>query len=298
MRKAGIWRTLPASSGRKLRWLELAHTKDEDQMGEREQFSGDATDLATRRSLLKAAGGGLVLVAAGLGSQRLTGAQEASPAASPAAGASLLGQQVVIRIRTVKEGHDTGDLLTQIQEGFVPLAAAIPGLDLYLAAANPETRSLFSIGVFADDAGVAESNRIAGDWVKANMLDVYEGDPAIHNGVIGVSTSAPAGDVLGKHMLIRLRQPSPDWEVDEVMRLIAEGYVPLVEAIPGFVAYFGSADAETGGQAYITIFDDEAGTAESTRVAGEWLKANDYTFFTGDPTLAEGEIGAAAEAGA
>jgi hypothetical protein len=78
------------------------------------------------------------------------------------------------------------------------------------------------------------------------------------------------------------------------MRLIGEGYVPLVQGSPGFVAYFGSSDAETGGQAYITIFDDKAGTDESTRVAGEWLKANDYTFFPGDPTLAEGEIGAAA----
>lgn len=266
-------------------------------MGGQQRFPEDATDLATRRSLLKAAGVVTVLAYAATGVWPAALAQEASPEASPGAAASLLGRQVVIRIRTVKEGHDTGDLLAQIQEGFVPLAAAIPGLDLYLAAANPETRSLFSIGVFADEAGVAESNRIAGDWVQANMLDVYEGDPAIHNGVIGVSTAAPAGDVLGKHVLIRLREPSPDWEVDEVMRLIGEGYVPLVEAIPGFVAYFGSADAETGGQAYITIFDDLAGTEESTRVAGEWLKANDYTFFTGDPTLAEGEIGAA-EAGA
>lgn len=263
-------------------------------MSGHEGFPRAAADLATRRSLLKAAGGGFLLVTAALGNQRLAAAQEASPAASPGAGAGLMGQQVVIRIRTVKEGHETDAVLAQIQEGFVPLVAALPGQALYVAAANPETRALFSIGVFADEAGVAESNRIAGEWVKANIPDVFEGDPAVHNGVIGVATAAPAGDLLGKHVLIRLRQPSPDWEVDEVMRLIAEGYVPLVEAIPGFVAYFGSADAATGGQAYITIFDDEAGTAESTRVAGEWLKANDYTFFIGDPTLAEGEIGAAA----
>ena len=260
------------------------------------RIPGDASDLATRRSLLKFAGGGFVLVAAGLGRQSLTGAQDASPVASPGADGGLQGQQVVIRIRTVKADHEIDDVLAQIQDGFVPLAAEIPGLDLYIAAANPETRALFSIGVFADEAGVAESNRIAAEWVKANMLDVYEGDPAVHNGVIGVATSAPTADLLGKYVVIRLRQPSPDWDVDEVMRLIGEGYVPLVEAIPGFITYLGSSDAETNGQAYITIFDDKAGTEESTRVAGEWLKANDYTFFTGDPTLAEGEIGAAAEA--
>lgn len=261
-------------------------------MVEHDRFQIVAPDLATRRSLLKAAGGGLVL-AAGLGSQRLAGAQEASPVASPEAGANLRGQQVVIRIRTVKADHEPDVVLAQIQDGFVPLVAAIPGQALYVAAANPETRALFSIGVFADEVGVAESNKVAGEWVKANIPDVFEGDPAIHNGVIGVATAAPAGDLLGKHVVIRLRQPSPDWEVAEVMRLIGEGYVPLVEAVPGFVAYFGSSDAETGGQAYVTIFDDQAGTEASTRVAGEWLKENDYTFFTGEPTLAEGEIGAA-----
>jgi hypothetical protein len=221
----------------------------------------------SRRLILKAAGGAALVAGAAARHGSSTSAQEASPVASPGVGASLQGQQVVIRIRTVKADYETDEVLAQIQEGFVPLAAEIPGLDLYLAAANPETRALFSIGVFADADGVGESNRVAGEWVKANMLDVYEGDPAVHNGVIGVATTAPTADLLGKHVDIRLRQPSPDWDEDEMMRLIGEGYVPLVEAIPGFVAYFGSSDAETGGQAYITIFDDNAGTDVSTRVA-------------------------------
>jgi hypothetical protein len=268
-------------------------------MGNRERTDTDVpTGGATRRMMLKAAGGAVLLAGAVTRRGPAASAQEASPVASPGAGASLLRQHVVIRIRTVKADYAPEEVLAQIQEEFVPLVDAIPGLDFYLAAANPETRALFSIGVFADEAGVAESTRVAGEWVAANMLDVYEGDPIIHNGVIAVATSAPAGDLLGKHVVIRLRQPNPEWDVDEVMGLIGEGYVPLVEDIPGFAAYFGSVDAETGSQAYVTIFDDMAGTEESTRVAGEWLQANDYTFFEGDPTLAEGEIGAATEAGA
>jgi hypothetical protein len=269
----------------------------EERMGDVERIVTDVhPGGVSRRLILKATGGAVLVAGAAMRRGSSTSAQEASPVASPEADGSLLGQQVVIRIRTVKADHEVDDVLAQIQEGFVPLAAEIPGLVLYLAAANPETRALFSIGVFADAAGVAASNRVAGEWVKANMPDIYEGDPAVHDGVIGVATTAPTGDLLGKHVVIRLREPNPDWDVDEMMRLIGEGYVSLVEALPGFVAYLGSSDAETGGQAYITIFDDKAGTKESTRVAGEWLKANDYTFFTGDPTLAEGEIGAAAVA--
>ncbi len=264
-------------------------------MGNRERTDMDVlTGSVSRRKILKAAGGVVLLAGAAARRSPAAAAQDASPVASPGADGSLQGQHLVIRIRAVKADHATDDVLAQVQEGFVPLVEAIPGLDLYVVAANPETRALFSIGVFTDEAGVAESSRIAGEWVKANLPDVFEGDPTVHNGVIGVATAAPTGDLLGKYVVIRLRQPSPDWKVDEVMRLIGEGYIPLVEAIPGFVAYFGSADEETDGQAYVIVFDDQAGTDESTRVAGEWLKANDYTFFTGDPTLAEGEIGAAA----
>ena len=255
-----------------------------------------AAGRVTRRKAMTLVGGSLVLAVGSIRSGHVVSAQEASPVASPVGSASLMGQRLVIRIRTVKAGQEPDDILAKIQDGFVPLVAAIPGMALYVAVANPETRALFSIGVFADEARAAESSRVAGDWVKTNIPDVFEGDPEVHNGVIGVSTPAPASDLLGKYVVIRLRQPSPDWKVEEVMHLIGEGYIPLVEKIPGFIAYFGSADAETGGQAYITMFDDKAGTEESTRVAGEWLKANNYTFFTGDPTLAEGEIGAAAQA--
>ena len=197
----------------------------------------------TRRTAIRLTVGLLGVATASVRAGQTMAAQEASPVASPGADGTLLGQQVVVRLRTVKAGQDIDALLAQIQEGFVPLVAEIPGLDFYFAAANPETRALFSVGVFADEAGVEESNRVAGEWVAANMMDVYEGDPAVHNGVIGVATSAPASDLLGKHVVLRLRQPAPDTDVDEVMRLIAEGYVPLVEAIPGFVAYVGSADA-------------------------------------------------------
>jgi hypothetical protein len=49
-------------------------------------------------------------------------------------------------------------------------------------------------------------------------------------------------------------------------------------------------------QAYVSVFDDKAGADESTQVAREWLTENAYTFFEGNPTVAEGVIGAAAEA--
>jgi hypothetical protein len=268
-----------------------------------------AMSETTRRVALKLAGGAALLAFAGAGSGRAALAQEASPVASPAGGNGLNGKYVVIRIRTVKPDRSADELMALIQDEFVPLMEDVPGFIWYVAGANPETRDQFSVGVFDDEAGAAESNRRAAEWGEQGAADFVEGEPAVYEGVIGVAAEssgaavtgspqalAPSGGLVGKYVLIRLRQPNPEWSVAEVMQRIREGYVPLVREIPGFVSYFGSADPVSGGQAYVGVFDDKAGADESTRVAGEWLRENSYSFFEGDPTVAEGVIGAAAEA--
>jgi hypothetical protein len=258
---------------------------------------------------LKLAGGAALLAFAGAGSGRAALAQEASPVASQPGGDGLNGKYVVIRIRTVKPDRSVDELMGLIRDGFVPLLEDVPGFLWYVAGANPETRGQFSVGVFADETGAAESTRRAAEWGKLGAADFVEGDPAVYEGVIGVAAessaaavtgspeaSASTGGLEGKYVVIRLRQPNPDWPVAEVMALIGEGYVSLVREIPGFMLYFGSADPVSGGQAYVGVFADKAGADESTRVAREWLTEHSYTFFAGDPTVAEGVIGAAAEA--
>jgi hypothetical protein len=256
-----------------------------------------ATRETTRRGALKLAGGAALLALAGSGSGRAALGQEASPVASPAGGDGLNGKYVVIRLRTVKPDRSADELMTLIRDGFVPLVEDIPGFIWDFSGVNPETREQFSVGVFADETGAAESTRRAEEWGDLGAGDFVEDDLAVYEGVIGVATEASgaaAGDLVGKYVVIRLRQPNPDWPVAEVMALIGEGYVPLAREIPGFVAYFGSEDPASGDQAYVGIFDDKTGSDESTRVAGEWLTENSYDFFEGDPIVAEGVIGAAA----
>ena len=263
----------------------------------------------TRRVVLKLAGGAALVAFAGAGSGRVGLAQEASPMASPAGASGLNGNYVVIRLRTVKPDHSVDALMALIQEGFIPLVTDIPGFRWYVTGANPETRVQFSVGVFADAAGVAESTRRAAAWVGQGAAGFLDGEPTVYNGVIGVAAessraaatgspeaSAPGGGLVGTYAVIRLRRPNPGWPVAEVLARIGEGYVPLVREIPGFVAYLGSADPASGAQAYVGVFADKAGADESTRLAREWLAENAYDFFEGDPTVAEGVVGAAAAA--
>ena len=145
----------------------------------------------TRRGALKLAGGAALGAVAGAGPGRAAPAQEAGPVASPAGGAGLNGDAVVIRLRTLKPGRSADELMALIREGFIPLVASIPGFRWYATGANPETRVQFSVGVFADAAGVAESTRRAAAWVGQGAAGFLDGEPTVYGGVIGVAAASP-----------------------------------------------------------------------------------------------------------
>jgi heme-degrading monooxygenase HmoA len=63
----------------------------------------------------------------------------------------------------------------------------------------------------------------------------------------------------------------------------------LISTVPGFRAYYA---ARTGGGdavATVTVCDDKAGTDESTRRAGEWVRANVSGASIPPPEITEGE---------
>lgn len=99
-----------------------------------------------------------------------------------------------------------------------------------------------------------------------------------------------AHPLTGKYVVVRIRQFKPDVDIAEAQKIIAEGFVPLNQAVPGFVSYFGSADPATGGAIYIGVFADKAGADQSNQVAREWLTSNGYDWFQGDPIVYEGNI--------
>lgn len=74
----------------------------------------------------------------------------------------------------------------------------------------------------------------------------------------------------------------------ELARRGQEGFVPLVSRVPGFIAYYGMAvgnDVVT-----ISIFEDQTGEEESTRLAVEWVKQNLAEFLDGPPEVIAGQV--------
>ena len=62
----------------------------------------------------------------------------------------------------------------------------------------------------------------------------------------------------------------------------------LLRGVPGFVAYYAVRSGD--GLATITVCEDPAGTQESTRRAGEWVRQNFAGAAAVSPEVTEGEV--------
>lgn len=143
--------------------------------------------------------------------------------------------------------------------------------------------------------------KLGGGFALAAALVAGFGGQTIAAAQADAVASPVTSDTLsGKYVMVRLRKLKAGVSVTEEILAISDsvhGYVPLIRALPGFVAYFGIDNPDTGEQVFVGIYADKEEAAESNRLAGEWLQSNGYEWFEGDPTVAEGVIRIAATAG-
>jgi hypothetical protein len=88
------------------------------------------------------------------------------------------------------------------------------------------------------------------------------------------------------HASIRTYQAS---DTHEVARRASHGFVPILRGTPGFIAYY-VVDGGDGMIASVSLFEDQAGTDESTRRAAEWVADNIAELVISGPKLVAGEV--------
>jgi hypothetical protein len=86
---------------------------------------------------------------------------------------------------------------------------------------------------------------------------------------------------------IRRYHTDPD-SIDEVVRQVNEGFVPLISDMPGFVAYI-ALNAGQGEYGTVSVFEDQDSAEESNRAAEEWVKEN-LSGLLPAPEFAAGEV--------
>ena len=75
----------------------------------------------------------------------------------------------------------------------------------------------------------------------------------------------------------------------EIARRVDEGFLPIISKAPGFVAYY-ALDTGNDTVASVSVFQDQAGSEESNRMAADWVKQNIASLFAGPPEVAGGEV--------
>ncbi|GAA4337065.1 hypothetical protein GCM10023086_70650 [Streptomyces venetus] len=75
----------------------------------------------------------------------------------------------------------------------------------------------------------------------------------------------------------------------EAGRRVNEGFLPLIQQVPGFVAYYW-VDAGGGVMVSISIFRDRAGAEESTQRAGGFVRDRLAELLPNPPQVTAGEV--------
>ena len=89
---------------------------------------------------------------------------------------------------------------------------------------------------------------------------------------------------------IRYYQAEPP-SVDEVVRRVQEGFVPLIRDTPGFVSYLLLIPSEREDEVVsVSVFEDRRGAEESNEKAAEWVAQNLSELLRPAPEFADGEI--------
>jgi hypothetical protein len=81
----------------------------------------------------------------------------------------------------------------------------------------------------------------------------------------------------------------------EAGRLVGESFVPLLQHVPGFIAYYWI-DAGDGVMASMSLFENQEGADKSVEIAHEWIVANAPNLFPNPPRVTEGLVVASATA--
>jgi quinol monooxygenase YgiN len=90
------------------------------------------------------------------------------------------------------------------------------------------------------------------------------------------------------HVAIRRYRLDPT-SVDEVMRQVNEGFIPLIKDADGFLAYY-ALNAGAGEIATVSVFEDQAGAEQSVRMAADWVGQNLAALLPDPPEITAGEV--------
>lgn len=90
-------------------------------------------------------------------------------------------------------------------------------------------------------------------------------------------------------MYASIRRYEGAGNIEEVVRAVKEGFLPILRNVPGFVAYY-ALDIRYGVAITISIYEDEVGAVEAERLAEKWVRESLASTFPNPVEVTSGEV--------
>lgn len=239
-----------------------------------------------RRSVITTGTGALAALA-GFDGVRIVRAQ-GTPEAMPAG--SLKGMFGIARSYVVKDDASADELIA-IVETFVPIVSGTPGFIRYNVIYDETSRGFISVGMFDNAESSEASSEEAAQHRADNNTDAYfvDPEPVVVQGEIVISavaaaegTPEAAASLTGMFGVTRSYDLKDDANVDELIAIV-EGFVAIVAADPGFIAYHVIIDEASRGLITIGFFENQESSEASSEQSAQYIADNDVGRFYKDP---------------
>lgn len=180
---------------------------------------------------------------------------------------------------------NVAEIVRRAEEGFVPIISAVPGFISY-SMVDFGGGNVATMSVFQDQTAADESSSRAATWVRANLAALAPNPPQVLPAAVLLrdATADPAG-----YGVVRLYDGVDPAKVDEIVRRVREGLLPIMRGVPGYVSYT-AVDAGDGVVGSASTFADQAAAEESNRRAAAWVRANLVPLLPNPPRVETGRV--------
>ena len=191
----------------------------------------------------------------------------------------------VVRLYKMKSAdRDVDKVVAAVRDSFLPIVTKVPGFASYTMALS-ESGELVTIGFFRERADADESTRLAGDWVRDNIMWAVEGLPKTEGGEVRLQERL-GGDV--SYGTVRRWKLQPG-KMNEALFLFRSQLLPLLSSTPGFV---NVAILESGPDEFLSLgaWRDRASAQEATRHLMTFIQEHAGDVVVGPPVMLDGEV--------
>ena len=201
-----------------------------------------------------------------------------------------------VRIYDGFEADDLDEFVDIVDDGFLPIMRETDGFFGYYLM-NNGAGAVAAISIFDTEESALASNERERDFVAEYLTAYLPNNPLVTSGRVGIAVLADLNDganLIDDRMMyevfasIRVYDGVDPADQDEIARLTADGFLPILRDSDGFIAYFLLSEGDT--LAAINAFETAEQAAASNAPAREFVATNLAPFLPNAPTIVQGPM--------